>query len=109
MHNLAEFIEFRNIGDKLVLSCKGDFCHQETILGSEKSQAITIKKTDNSEEQEIIQGIFSLKYLAIFTKCTNLSNNVELYLKNDYPLIIKYNVASLGQLKLCLSPQAIDN
>ena len=65
MHNLAEFIEFRNIGDKLILSCQGDFCQQETILGSDKSQAITIKK-NTSEEQEIIQGIFSLKYKILF-------------------------------------------
>jgi hypothetical protein len=102
---LYRFIEFRNIGDKLTLSCKGDFCHQETILGSEKSQSITIKKT--SEDQEIIQGIFSLKYLSIFTKCTNLSSNVEIYLKNNYPIILRYTIASLGEIKLCLSQQDI--
>ena len=27
-----------------------------------------------------------------------------MYIKNDYPLIIKYNVANLGDIKLCLSP-----
>jgi proliferating cell nuclear antigen len=107
MNNLAEFIEFRNIGDKLILSCKGDFCNQETILGAEKSQTITIKKNSTDEEQEIIQGIFSLKYLSIFTKCTNLSNNVELYLKNNYPIILRYTIASLGEIKLCLSQQDI--
>ena len=107
MNNLAEFIEFRNIGDKLILSCKGDFCNQETILGAEKSQTITITKNSTDEEQEIIQGIFSLKYLSIFTKCTNLSNNVELYLKNNYPIILRYTIASLGEIKLCLSQQDI--
>jgi len=107
MHNLAEFIEFRNIGDKLILSCKGDFCQQETILGSEKSQAITITKNNNEEEHEIIQGIFSLKYLSIFTKCTNLSNTVEIYLKNNYPIILRYTIASLGEIKLCLSQQDV--
>jgi proliferating cell nuclear antigen len=107
MNSLAEFIEFTNIGDKLILSCKGDFCNQETILGAEKSQTITIKKNSTDEEQEIIQGIFSLKYLLIFTKCTNLSNNVELYLKNNYPIILRYTIASLGEIKLCLSQQDI--
>ena len=107
MHNLAEFIEFRNINDKLILSCKGDFCYQETILGAEKSQSITIKKNGGEEDQEIIQGIFSLKYLSIFTKCTNLSNTVEIYLKNNYPIILRYTIASLGEIKLCLSQQDI--
>ena len=61
--------------------------------------------TIRENKDDIIQGNFSLKYLVLFTKCTNLSNTVELYLKNDYPLIIKYTVASLGNIKLCLSPQ----
>jgi len=118
MHNLAEFIEFRNIGDKLILSCKSDFCEQETIMGTEKSQNISIKKSGDNRsgntekfvendvnDHEIIQGIFSLKYLSIFTKCTNLSNMVEIYLKNSYPIILRYNIASLGNIMLCLAQQ----
>ena len=27
-----------------------------------------------------------------------------MYIKNDYPLIIKYDIANLGEIKLCLSP-----
>jgi proliferating cell nuclear antigen len=105
MHNLAEYIEIRNVADQLVLSCDGDFCNQETILGTEKSNNITICKSNEDAVQEIIQGVFSLKYLAIFTKCTNLCSNVEIYLKNSYPIILKYSIASLGEIKLCLSQQ----
>jgi len=105
MHNLAEYIEIRNIENQLLLSCKGDFCSQETILGTEKSNNITINKTNDNESREIIQGVFSLKYLSIFTKCTNLCTNVEIYLKNSYPIILKYSIASLGEIKLCLSQQ----
>ncbi len=117
MHNLAEYIEIRNIADQLILSCKGDFCTQETILGTEKSNNITISKnsqtiessndqsTSDNASHEIIQGVFSLKYLTIFTKCTNLCSNVEVYLKNSYPIILRYSIASLGEIKLCLSQQ----
>jgi len=105
MHNLAEYIEIRNIENQLFLSCKGDFCSQETILGTEKSNNIIINKTNDIESREIIQGVFSLKYLSIFTKCTNLCSNVEIYLKNSYPIILKYSIASLGEIKLCLSQQ----
>jgi proliferating cell nuclear antigen len=105
MHNLAEYIEIRNINDQLFLSCKGDFCSQETILGTEKLQNITICKSNDDVSQEIIQGVFSLKYLSIFTKCTNLCTNVEIYLKNSYPIILRYSIASLGEIKLCLSQQ----
>ena len=101
MHNIAENLEIKNIDDQLMLSCKGEFCSQETVLGTETSQNINIQKND--DEQQIIQGVFSLKYLAIFTKCTNLCHTVEIYLKNCYPIILKYSIANLGEIKLCLS------
>ena len=103
MNNLAEYVEIKNINNEVILTCDGDFCSQETVLSDKDNASITI----NCENQDdIIQGNFSLKYLVLFTKCTNLSNTVELYLKNDYPLIIKYSIASLGEIKLCLSPQS---
>ena len=111
MHNISEFIEIRNIEQSLILKCNGDFCSQETILGSERSQNITISKNIEKNEQsnqEIIQGVFSLKYLLIFTKCTNLCPTVEIYLKNSYPIILRYSIASLGEIKLCLAQQDVD-
>tara|TARA_B100001540_G_C15815491_1_gene647048 strand:+ start:2003 stop:2806 length:804 start_codon:yes stop_codon:yes gene_type:complete len=109
MHNISEYIEIRNVEKSLILKCKGDFCSQETRLGSEKSQNIVIQKNkeDDNLEQEIIQGVFSLKYLLIFTKCTNLCPSVEIYLKNSYPIILRYSIASLGEIKLCLAQQDI--
>ena len=62
----------------------------------------------NDNPEQIIQGVFALKYLVLFTKCTNLCNSINLFLKNDYPLIIKYDIASLGHIKLCLAPKTID-
>ena len=56
------------------------------------------------DEMKIIQGEFSLKNLGYFIKCTNLCNQIEMYLENDLPLVVKYNVASLGEIKLCLAP-----
>lgn len=99
MKNIAEFVEIKNIDSQLMFSCKGDFCSQETIIAdNENSNAISSKNTG-----EIVQGIFNLGYLVLFTKCTNLCNTVELHLKNDYPLLIKYTVASLGEIKLALA------
>jgi len=106
MHNLAEYIEIKNINDKLILSCQGEFCCQETILGTEKSQNINMKNNDN--DKEIIQGVFSLKYLSIFTKCTNLCTTVEIYLKNSYPIILQYSIASMGTVRLCLAQKSDD-
>ena len=102
MHIIADDIEIKSVGKQLVFSCKGDYAEQETIFGETHSGMSIIENNTD----DVIQGIFALKHLVLFTKCTNLCNSIELYLKNDYPLIIKYNVASLGTVKLCLAPKA---
>lgn len=103
MHNLADFIEIRNVENQLCFSCKGDFCTQETVLGIEKNQGLSIVKNSQTKPHEIIQGVFSLKYLTMFTKCTNLCNVVEIFLKNNFPLVLRYSVASLGEAKFVLA------
>ncbi len=102
MHNLAEYMEIKNVGNQLIFSCNGDFCCQETILCDNENGVHSI---GNKKPDEIVQGIFSIKHLVLFTKATNLCNTVELFLKNDFPIVCKYNVASLGEIKLCLAPQ----
>jgi proliferating cell nuclear antigen len=104
MHNLAEFVEIKTINKELILTCKGDFCSQETIIRD--SDSVTVENEEN--EHEIVQGVFSLKFLCLFTKATNLSKVVELFVANNYPLIVRYSVASLGELKMCLAPQTED-
>ena len=68
---------------------QGDGCHHDPLLEWQPS--------------EIVQGVFELKYLTMFTKCTNLCPSIELYLKNDYPLVLRYMVANLGEIRLVLA------
>lgn len=114
MNNIAEFVEIKNFSNKLVFSCRGEFCSQETVLSDENPQQIQNNPDSDATESQsssaskkkktIIQGIFSLKYLVMFTKCTNLCSIVSIHLRSNYPLIVKYDVASLGELKLALAP-----
>lgn len=100
MSHLSDAIEIISEGDELKLRCDGDFASQETIIG-QATHGLCVSRKDNN----VISGKFSLKYLNLFTKSTNLSNTIELYLKNDYPLILKYNVANLGEIRFCLAPK----
>ena len=100
MHNLAELMEIKSIGSQLMFSCRGDFCCQETVI------ADSAPAGGAGAAAEVVQGVFSIKHLVMFTKCTNLCPTVELYLKNDYPLIIKYDVSSLGSIRLALMQQS---
>lgn len=108
MYNLADYMEIKSIQNQLIFSCTGEFCCQETIICDNDSTCVigTTAGGDKKTSNEIVQGVFSIRHLVLFTKCTNLCSAVELYLKNDYPLIIKYDVASLGTVCLALAPQA---
>jgi proliferating cell nuclear antigen len=106
MGSIGENTEIKSVGSKLIFKCEGDFANQTTILGETQNG---LKFKQNLDDTYIVQGIFSLKYLVLFTKCTNLCNQIQLYIKNDYPLIIKYAIASLGMIKLCLAPNTNDS
>jgi proliferating cell nuclear antigen len=117
---LADLMEIRSIHNQLIFSCKGDFCSQETVISDAAGSAsgvtgaapvpgagggvIAGASSEPSGNAEIVQGVFSIKHLVLFTKCTNLCSTLELYLKNDYPLIIRYDVSSLGSIRLALAP-----
>jgi proliferating cell nuclear antigen len=96
----AKTVEIKNVGPSLTFGCKGHFASRTTIMGDSESEFSIQKKTND----EIITGNFSLPHLVLFTKCTNLCNNLEIHMKNDYFMMIRYVVANLGEVKLCLMP-----
>ena len=101
LSNISERLDIKSVGNELVFSCIGPFASCK--ISRSESDGITefVKKCDDTS---VIQGEFSLKNLSYFIKCTNLCNNIEMYLENDLPLVVKYNVASLGEVKLCVAP-----
>ena len=84
---LAEKLEITCSGTDLIFKCIGDFVDGETVILSESQTGIKVQKL--GAPSEIVQGVFELKYLTMFTKCTNLCPSIELYLKNDYPLVLR--------------------
>lgn len=102
---ISDKIEIKSVatseGAELIFKCSGGFAQAEVRRAESDGSMEYIIKQDNSK---IIQGEFSLKNLSYFIKCTNLCSSIEIYLENDLPLVVKYNVASLGEIKLCLAP-----
>ena len=93
LNQLGDKVEIKSAEDELSFRLEGgDFGSQETICKMPKSQ------------KEIVQGYFLLKPLTLFTKCTAMSTDIMIYLKNNHPMIIEYSVAGLGEIKLALAP-----
>jgi len=95
---ISNEITIKTDEEGMILEVDGDFASQ-SIKINRKSDALTLDKCKNT------CNIFNLKYLLLFTKSSNLCNTLEVYLKTDFPIIIVYNVANLGQLKFCLAPK----
>ena len=98
---ISDKLEIKSVGNELIFKCQGQFASAEIYRAESDGSMGFILKQDSSK---IIQGEFSLKNLGYFIKCTNLCSQIEVYLENDLPLVVKYNVASLGEIKLCLAP-----
>lgn len=106
MATSTEKIEIKATSNKLFFSGKGEIGNIDFEVGETNGGLSIISTTSNTNE--IVQGLFELKFLLIFTKCTNLCNQVTLFLKNDYPIILTYQIANLGEIKLVLSPSKSD-
>ena len=102
MASATDKIELMCTNNKVIFSGNGELGQVEFEVG-ETNGGLSIEVNSNCSD-EIVQGLFELRFLIIFTKCTNLCSSVTLYLKNDYPLIVQYNIAALGSIKLVLSP-----
>jgi len=99
--NISEKLEIKSVNNELIFICNGQYARAE-IRRTESNNSMHFIQKQNADD--ITQGEFSLKNLIYFIKCTNLCNQIEIYLNNNKPLIVKYNVASLGEIKLCLAP-----
>jgi proliferating cell nuclear antigen len=97
---ISDELEIKSVGNELIFRCSGQFASAEIHRAESDGSMSFVQKQDSSK---IIQGQFSLKNLGYFIKCTNLCPQIEIYLENDLPLVVKYNVASLGAIKLCVA------
>jgi proliferating cell nuclear antigen len=97
---ISDKLEIKSVGNELIFKCSGQFASAEIHRAESDGSMGFILKQDSSK---VIQGEFSLKNLGYFIKCTNLCQQIEVYLENDLPLVVKYDVASLGSIRLCLA------
>ena len=97
MSNIGTDIEIRRGGKNIHFRCDGDFANQETTI-------------ECPDESPTITGLYSLKYLNIFTKATSMCASVQIIQETGNRfLILKYNVANLGELKFYLATKVSED
>jgi proliferating cell nuclear antigen len=108
-------IEIKSVGKQLIFSSNDGIAEFETVItelnenkeqkallsqNGEDIKTVTFEKSNNG----VVQGRFKLYFLMYFIKATNLCQNINIYLKNDKPLVLEYFVADLGKCYFLLSP-----
>jgi proliferating cell nuclear antigen len=100
MGNLGDEIVIERLENILRLSCRGDFADQSTSIECPDTIDSTIGNT------------YSLKYINLFTKATGMSSSVQLMQNSDddtLPIIFRYSIANLGDMKFYLSSRVDGN
>ena len=97
MYNIGSDIKITRSENTLRLKCVGDFANQETCI-------------ECIEESPTISGVYSLRYMNIFTKATSMCSTVQIMQEEQNRfLILKYNVACLGELKFYLATKVSED
>lgn len=99
MNNIASEVKVTRNNKQFTIQCSGDFANQHT----------TIECNDETSNDISLSGIYSLKYLNIFTKATGMCSTVQILQEQENRfLVLKYNVANLGELKFYLATKLED-
>jgi len=99
MNNIASEVHITRDNKNFTIKCDGDFANQNT----------TIECSDETCDNNLVSGTYSLKYLNIFTKATGMCSTVQILQEQENRfLVLKYNVANLGELKFYLATK-VDN
>lgn len=128
LKTVGDYVKIKCINESISFSCKGDYSRR-TIIYKESSNGISIihaknQEDDDEEDEEddeendnqnkpfVIEGVYELKNLALFGKCSSLCEDIQVYMKFTDPsciLAIKYTISTLGRLFVCMAPLTPDN
>ncbi len=92
MGNLGTDVTLTRDHQQFIFLCQGDTANQKTSIEC-------VEEFDG-----VISGMYSLKYLNLFTKSTSMSSNIQILQESQNRfLILKYGVADLGDLRFFLA------
>jgi proliferating cell nuclear antigen len=101
---ISNRIEICSVGDDLFYKYNGKFISANIHIKSEKEGVDADASHVKKASLQVMQGIFALKNLNHCTRFTSLSPQyMELYMANNMPLVVKYNISNLGHVTLAIA------
>jgi proliferating cell nuclear antigen len=102
--NVSNIVTIRGHGKSIELSSNGDLGGTTIIINPTPSGMNWLHK---DLETEFFKGTYFCKYLEKFCR-TSVDNTVEIFFKQDYPLILRYEMC-IGSIRFCVAPIKMDS
>lgn len=93
--------------DGVKFACNGDIGNGSVTLRS-NTNLEKPKEEIKIELSEPVALTFSLKYLVNFCKAATLSDQVNICLSNEVPLLVEYQISGQSHLRFYLAPKIGD-
>jgi len=108
--------DLSQFGESMVISCSKEGVKFSAAgdIGAANIKIAQTANVDKEEEavtiemQEPVTLTFACRYLNSFTKATSLSQQVQLSMSADVPLVVEYKIGDIGQIRYYLAPKIED-
>ncbi len=107
LSQLSETVKICTTKKSISFAVTGDIASGEMEL-KENNTDKPSEKISIDVDTEIFQS-FSLTFLNSFCKAGALSDSVRLYMSENTPLVVEYQMGDLGELKYYLAPKLSDS
>lgn len=101
----SQFMIIECTDKKIQFKCKGavrEFEHDEE--GKDSCVFIRLNPNRDKSKPIIVREIYDLNDICMFNKCKNISTNVQILLRNEYIMFVRYKVASYGTMTVGFNP-----
>lgn len=98
INNNSSIVEITSVGNQIDFHGRGESGRVTKTYRDTKSSVV------RNKNDKVVQGNYEVKTLMSFSKCNKLCHNIEIYLKNDFPLVLVISVTSLGKLYVFVTP-----
>lgn len=103
LSNHSDFVDIKSLNNEISFTGQSEY---GKIRKTYRDTSMQLKK---SKITVLVQGIYELKNLLVFSKCNKLCDNIEIYLKDDFPLVLVISVSTLGKMYIFLTPKIKPN
>lgn len=105
LSSYSQFMIIECTDKKIEFKCKGakrEFEHDPE--GNDSCVFIRLNPNRDKNKLVIVREIYDINDICMFNKCKNLSTNIQILLKNEYIMFIRYKVASYGTMTVGFNP-----